>query len=180
MTVKNSMEISFHFFDLILTPYKSVGSANSSNLLKNLFNLFIEDRKNDIVHVIDRKEGESNDDKRNLLIFSLSYTEKGQRIKGKIALLRDKLPVFLNKRSDIDEIENLNDRKLAEITHFCIDFSTKEPIVMYEFNSNGPRISDFEYYIRQLGKKKGIIKYSKADLRVKGEIEKILEDINPT
>jgi hypothetical protein len=177
MSEKKSIEISFHFFDLILTAYKSMGSVNSSNLLKNLFNLLIDDRKNDTVHVIDRKEGESNDDKRNLLIFSLAYTEKGQRIKGKIALLRDKLPVFLNNRSDIDEIENLRDRKLAEITHFCVDFSKKEPLIMYEFNSNGPRISDFEYYIRQLGKKKGIIKYSKASLRVKGEIEKLIKDI---
>jgi hypothetical protein len=128
------------------------------------------------VYVIDRKEGESNDDKRNLLIFTLTFI-KGIRVKGKMALLRDKLPVFLNDRSDIDEIENIKDKKLAEITHFCVDFTNNVPLVMFEFNSSGPRISDFEYYIRHVGKLTGLVKFCCASLRVKGEIEKILSSI---
>jgi len=177
MINKPTVEINFHFFDLNLTSYKSVGIDNSSKLLKELLDILYNDRLENKVYVIDRKEGESNDDKRNLLIITLTYLGKGQRVKGKMALLRDKLPVFLNNSSDIDEIENIKDRKLAEITHFCIDFTHQVPLVMFEFNSSGPRISDFEYYIRQVGKKSGIVKYCNATLRVKGEIEKILEDI---
>lgn len=176
MTEKTTVDINFHFFDLNLTSYKRVGLENSSKLLKELFDIIYRDRLENKVYVIDRKEGESNDDKRNLLIFTLTFI-KGIRVKGKMALLRDKLPVFLNDRSDIDEIENIKDKKLAEITHFCVDFTNNVPLVMFEFNSSGPRISDFEYYIRHVGKQTGLVKYCCASLRVKGEIEKILSSI---
>jgi hypothetical protein len=176
MIEKTTVDINFHFFDLNLTSYKRVDIGNSSKLLKELFDIIYRDRLENKVYVIDRKEGESNDDKRNLLIFTLTFI-KGIRVKGKMALLRDKLPVFLNDRSDIDEIENIKDKKLAEITHFCVDFTNNVPLVMFEFNSSGPRISDFEYYIRHVGKQTGLVKYCSTSLRVKGEIEKILSSI---
>jgi hypothetical protein len=176
MIEKTTVDINFHFFDLNLTSYKRVDIGNSSKLLKELFDIIYRDRLENKVYVIDRKEGESNDDKRNLLIFTLTFI-KGIRVKGKMALLRDKLPVFLNDRSDIDEIENIKDKKLAEITHFCVDFTNNVPLVMFEFNSSGPRISDFEYYIRHVGKLTGLVKFCCASLRVKGEIEKILSSI---
>lgn len=94
-----------------------------------------------------------------------------------MALLRNKLPVFLNNRSDIDEIENIKDKRLAEITHFIIDFSGNVPLIMFEFNNSGPRISDFEYYIRQVSKDSHIAKYCNASLRVKGEIGEILKKL---
>lgn len=175
--VKESIEISFHFFELVLTPYNERGETSSNALIKEVFEYLLEERKQNRVHVIDRKEGEANDDKRNLLLLSTQYTEQGKRLKGKIALLRDKLPVFLNNRSDIDEIENFNDKRLAELTHFCIDFQGPKPLVMYEFNSNGPRISDLEYYIRQIAKKANIAKFCTVELRVIGEVESILQNL---
>lgn len=177
MSVLEKIPVNFNFFDLELTSYNDRVESSSKNMLKEIFDRINEDRIKNIFYVFDRKENENNTEKRDLLIFSLAYTKEGKRIKGRMALLRNKLPVFLNNESDIDEIENLQNKKLAEITHFCVDFNKSTPFVMIEFNSNGPRISDFEYYIRRFAKKFHIAKYVTASLRVKGEVDEILKNL---
>ena len=176
--IQNPIAIDFHLFDFIMTSYAHRGNLPSNVLLRDVFDNLIEDKNLGKYHIIDKKEGESTSEKRDILIFSLVYTKGGSRIKGKMAVLRDKLPVFLSQQVDIDEIFfDPQNRKLAEITHFCVDLRRIKPFVMFEFNSNGPRINDFEYYIRQIAKKKNIAKFCNASLRVKGDIDVILKDI---
>ena len=173
-----TIPIVFNFCDLKLTPYKAKEGISPSKLLKEIFNGLIEDMINNKAHFIERNRGESLDDKRSLLMYGATYTRRGERVRGKIALLRNKAPILMSKKSFTEtEIDNDSDKNVAELTHFLIDFSSDIPLVMIEFNDNGPRISDFEYYVRHLGKEFNIAKFCQPTVRIKGDLDDILKNL---
>jgi hypothetical protein len=101
--------------------------------------------------------------------------------KGRIALLRNnRTPLVYNKDNySISPLSELGDASIAETTHFLIDTSGNYPIFFFEYNYHGPRISDIEYYIRQITNK--VLRSStacKASIHMSITIKDVLDNIS--
>jgi hypothetical protein len=103
---------------------------------------------------------------------------KERRIRCSIALLRSgRVP----KIKPVDQfklipIESIG--SIAEETHFYIDYSRNYGVICIEFNYYGPRISDVEYYLRNVAR--DVLKLSKTtdvNLYMSNTIDKTLASL---
>lgn len=175
-------EALFHFFDLNLTPYNdSKTLVNANQILKDTaHHIYDSLRTGNKAIVIDRHEGSTTRSERRLVITQFAYSLPDKKYKGKIRLLRDKdLPAFLKKEdySEVDFDKIKEEYFVAETTSFYIDVERGFPIVACQFNSNGPRISDVEYYLRHVCKKIKSAKKVEALIHMKHTVGEVLGSI---
>lgn len=126
---------------------------NSSKILTTCIQRINDERsKRHKAIVVDRNKGRKNEFPRNLFVSSAAYKHGDNLYKCRIALIRDnKIPMIVNKDNYmLQSFDQLGDHMIAETTNFYIDTSGLTPIVCCEFNSQGPRISDIEYYFRKI------------------------------
>lgn len=183
MQNERTTKIIFNVFDLNLTPYSDDDqSINSCTILKNCIQYINDERiKNNKVVVFDRNNGKSQSDKRELFVTSIAYSATDRLYKGRIALLRDnRTPLVYNRDNfSITPLSELGDTSLLETTHFMIDLSGVCPRFFYEYNYHGPRILDFEYYIRQITKK--ILRSSKSckvSIHMNNKIQDVIDSLS--
>lgn len=145
-------EFEFNYASFRMLPYKG-NDGDSSRLLKDIIlKLREKDFPND-KRVIDRFAKRKNHPKRELVIISIHYDDGGRRCFGKLALIKNKAPLLWGSGDIVEEIEKEEFKKFIEVTNFAINFSDKgDPVVMLEYNNEGPRLSDFEFYIRQIAR----------------------------
>lgn len=159
MTTEKKTDIDFNVFDLNLKPFKGEEDiASSVKILKECINYINNERtEHGRAVVIDRNGGKNKKDveKRELFITSIAYNHKDKLYKGRIALLRNnRTPLVYNKDNySISPLTELGEASIAETTHFLIDTNGNYPIFFFEYHHHGPRISDIEYYIRQITNK---------------------------
>jgi len=114
-------------------------------------------------YLVDRHETRNQTSRRELFINSAVFLAKERRIRGSIALLRDdKVPMIKPKEEYVlvPITERLNG-SIAEVTNFFIDYSRADQVIICcEYNYFGPRITDLEYYVRQIASK--VLRQSKA------------------
>lgn len=176
--------IRFHIFDFLFTPLKENESTeNSHKILKKCIDRINDEYlKKQTAIVIDRHEGRTEEEHRNLFMTPAAFNVKERRYKCKISLLRDnKIPILVNKTNyTLTPLEQLGNTALAETTIFYIDMNKRVPIVCCEFNSLGPRISDIEYYFRQIAffNMLGIAKGCKAAIHMKLPINEVLSSLS--
>ena len=181
---KEYATLRFHFFDFLFTPLKENESTdNSHKILKKCIDRINEEYiKKQTAIVIDRHEGRTDEEHRNIFMTPAGYNVKERRYKCKISLLRDnKIPILVNKTTfALTPLEKLGNTALAETTNFYIDMNKKHPIVCCEFNSLGPRISDIEYYFRQVAfySMLGLAKSCKAAIHMKLPINEVLSSLS--
>lgn len=176
------VKIKFHLFNFEFTPYGGIEKTSKSILVDCLQKINDEKTTNQTAIVIDRHENRKKIPARNIFISSAAYNIKERKYKCRIALIREgKIPTLVNKENyTIAEFNKLDKHAIAEVTNFYIDVDGKVPIVCCEFNSNGPRINDIEYYFRQISSHKmlRISKSCKAKLHMKMPVEDVLESIS--
>ena len=180
---ENFLEVRFNFFDFWFKPYKGSKSLNSS---EKILKACIEEINHQKLHegkaiVIDKYEGRKGKERRNHFISSAAYSHTEKRYKCRINLIRDsKLPHVLNKSNfSLTPLQNLGHNAIAETTNFYIDISQKMPIVCCEFNYDGPRITDIEYYFRQIASKNlKIATACRARVHMKMPVNDVLESIS--
>ena len=158
------LTIEFHYASIKLEPYS--GSCNdSSRLLKNLIQKLNDKDFPNEKRIIDRFENRKGTVKRRLVHISSPFEQKGIRCFGKIALIKNKAPMVWGGKDVIEHIEKDNFKEFIEITNYVINFNENiEPIIMVEFNSDGARLSDIEFYFRQILKDYKISKSIKTKL----------------
>jgi hypothetical protein len=147
-----NIDVKFHYFDFLFTPYKEDGdSLNSEKILKACLQKINDEKRNEGKAIlINRHEGKTYAESRNMFVSSASIVLKDKKYKCQIALLRDnRMPQLVDKSNyTLRPISELG--SIAETTHFYIDFSGSVPVVCCEYNYHGPRISDIEFYFRQI------------------------------
>jgi len=140
----------FNYASISLIPY-SGQNGTSTQLLKNIIKKLNEEDFPKEKKVIDRFENRKNSIYRKLVIISNQFGDKGKRCFGKIALIKNKAPLLWGGKDIIEEIEKESNKEFIEITNYTIHFNeTADPVIMFEFNSEGPRLSDIEFYLRKI------------------------------
>ncbi|MFT3796478.1 hypothetical protein [Flavobacterium sp.] len=159
----NLTEIRYHFFSLKFTPLKSVEDKyNSNDIMRNVItyisNKLHEERQG---HLIDRHETKQHS-RRELFMNRAVFMPLEKRIRCSMALLRSGREPFLKPKEQFKLIPLSEDTigSIAEETHFFIDYSKTHAVICCEYHHHGPRMSDIEYYFRNVAQK--VLKQSRA------------------
>ncbi|WP_303917516.1 hypothetical protein [Draconibacterium sediminis] len=176
--------VKFNLFDFLFTPkVENERTDDSKSILKKCIDrINYEYTTTQKAIVVDRNEGRKDEESRNLFVRIGAYSHRDKKYKCRIFLIRDaKLPTLVDKSNfRLTPLSLLGNHVIAETTHFYIDMNGKDPIVCCEFNNLGPRISDIEYYFRQISSYQmlGISKACKAQIHMKMPIDDVLESMS--
>jgi len=149
---KNLTPVKFQFYSLTFTPYKSINKG-SITILTDIINYLSKEMFEGRGYLIDRHSERKIDGPRELFMTSAVFMHRERRIKCSLALLRSgRIPML--KPTDKFQLVPLDTTlgSIAEQTHFFIDYSRNNAVLCVEFNYNGPRISDIEYYFRSVAR----------------------------
>lgn len=161
MAEENLTEYRYQLFKLNFTPVNGV-NKNSKNIVVDIItyitNKLLHEKQG---HLIDRYEDQKNK-RRELFMNRAVFIAKDQRVRCSLALLRSgKVPLIKPKETFtlVPISESLNG-SIAEETHFFIDYSKNSVIICCEYNHHGPRMSDIQYYFRNIAHK--VLREAKA------------------
>ncbi len=151
---KNTTPILFHFASLYFEAYKDV-QKSSSGILRDVMNFIRKEKTEKRGVVVDRHFNRPNDPPREIFMTNVRFEPKKSRIKCSIALLRAGRIPKIKKQNEL-ELTSFDETigTIAEETHFFIDYSQHKAVMCVEFNYNGPRLLDIEFYLRSLAWRK--------------------------
>ncbi|HCM33389.1 hypothetical protein [Chryseobacterium sp.] len=179
MTEENKTEIRFQLFSLKFTPINGV-NKDSKDIIFNVITYIMNKlQKENKGHLIDRHENRANS-RRELFMNRAVIVGKDKRFRCSMALLRSgKVPLIKPKEEyKLIPISDSIKGSIAEETHFFIDYSKNTVIICCEYNHHGPRITDIEYYFRNIAHK--VLRESKAtevNAYLEAPIEETLEKL---
>ena len=157
---ENLTETRYQLFSLKFTPLKGI-NKNSRDIVFNIITYISNKLLNEQQgHLIDKHETRQNS-RREIFMNRAVILPKENRIRCSMALLRNgKIPLIKPKEGF--KLIPITDTigSIAEETHFFIDYSKNSVIICCEYNHHGPRISDIEYYFRNIAHK--VLRESKA------------------
>lgn len=160
---ENLTEVRYHYFSLKFTPLKAVEDKYDSNdIMRNVItyisNKLHVDKQG---HLIDRHESRQHS-RRELFMNRAVFLYKEKRIRCSMALLRSGREPFLKPKEQFKliPISEQTIGSIAEETHFFIDYNKSYAVICCEYNHHGPRMSDIEYYFRNVAQK--VLKQSRA------------------
>lgn len=173
-------DISFNFYKLKFTAVKAQEGLRQKDILHKIIQACTPKYIDNKVYLIDRYESRLSSERRELFISYLTYNHKESRYKGTLALIRNGKKPFLKPKESYQlvPLDTLDVGTLAETTHFFIDVSTDKIFLCVEFNHLGPRISDIEYYFRNLGKNYlNITRKTEIEVYLNRSIEDVLNNM---
>ncbi len=158
---ENKTEIRYQLFSLKFTPLKGVALSSKDitfNIITYISNKLFNEKQGYLIDKHESREG----NRREIFMNRAVIMHKEKRIRCSIALLRaGKIPLIKPKEEyKLVPISDAITGSIAEETHFFIDYSKNPVIICCEYNHHGPRISDIEYYLRNVSNK--ILRQSKA------------------
>lgn len=159
---ENLTEVRYQLFSLKFTNLKN-NNLSSKQIVFNIVNYISNKLHNDNQgHLIDKHEARQKNSRRELFMNRAVILGKDQRLRCSMALLRSgRLPLIKPKEQyKLVPINESIKGSIAEETHFFIDYSKNTVIICCEYNHSGPRISDIEYYFRNVAQK--VLKQSRA------------------
>ncbi len=141
--------ITFNFFELKFGPYKNAELQTTKDILIAVATYLNQQQQEGKGFLTDRHEKRDGSSARPLFVTQIARNPAERRIKVSMALLRKgKIPKI--KPADSFALIPLETGKgeIAEETHFYIDYSSPTTVMCIEYNHDGPRMSDIEYYFR--------------------------------
>ncbi len=154
--------IKFHFYYLSFKPYAEIENDYDSNtILKDVITFISKEKLEGRGYLIDKNLNRPNELPRELFMTSAVFMAREKRIRCSIALLRSgKIPQIKPvDKFQLIPIEQMGG-SIAEETNFYIDYSRNIATLCVEYNYHGPRLSDIEFYLRNIARYK--LKLSRA------------------
>jgi hypothetical protein len=179
-TIANLTPLKFHFFYIKFKPYNEHQSSHDSNtILKDIITFISQEKLENRGYLIDRNNNRPKELRREIFMTSAVFMAKEKRIRCSIALLRaGRIPQI----KPVDNFELISLEKIggsiAEETNFFIDYNRDIATICVEYNYHGPRISDIEFYLRNVARYK--LKLSKATevgMYMESSIDKTLTNL---
>lgn len=148
---QKTREVKLHLSSLRFEPYAEYrGKHNTQSILKETFAYLRNQKKDKKGHLIDRHEHRDKAEPREIFMISHRNLPNERRIRCSMALLRKgkKPKLKPTDKFKLLPISAMGD--IAEETHFFIDYSTSKCVICAEYNDKGPRLSDLEFYLRNV------------------------------
>jgi hypothetical protein len=156
----NNHTIKFYLHTIKFTPFSNI-QDNSNDILIKLITFLNKERLENKAYLVDKNKNRQESDKRELFMNVAYRIPKTKKIRCSIALLRAGKNLMV-KPLDTYELVPFNKASgsIAEVTNFFIDYSRSPAVMCVEYNHNGPRLSDIEYYFRNIAH--DVLRLSKA------------------
>ncbi|MFS4457367.1 hypothetical protein [Maribacter sp. 2304DJ31-5] len=177
---KTLTPIKFNFVSLHFEPYAEVKKKhNTRSILKEVFEYLRSQKKLGKGHLIDRHENRDGSESRELFMTTSRILPKEERIICTMALLRKGRAPKLKPRDKFKLLPIREMGDIAEVTHFFIDFTTSTCVVCAEYNHHGPRISDFEFYLRNIANNNilGLARQTDVNVYFESTLDKTLSQL---
>ncbi|MDM8172911.1 hypothetical protein QT327_00885 [Olivibacter sp. 47] len=176
---ENLIPIRFHFYSIKFTPFKESSDLKSNDILFKVITYVSQQLQNGNGYLVDRYNNRKGTERREIFMNNAIIMLKEKRMRCSMALLRGgKQPML--KPADSFNLVPLDkaNGSIVEQTHFFIDYSVTPAIICLEFNNNGPRISDIEYYFRNVSNKERLAKATEATIFMDNTIDKTLASLH--
>ena len=170
--------MEFQYASFTLEPYAK-SNGTSTSLLKDIIAKLNEVDFPSSKREIDRFKDRKGSIKRRLVHISSPFEPLGKRCFGKIALIKNKAPVLWDGKDLIEEIEKPENKQFIELTNYVIHFSDgSDPVIMIEYNHEGPRLYDIEFYFRQIAKDFRIARSIGSSLHLDTKYDQLENELN--
>lgn len=171
--------IKFHFYRLKFTPYNNTKNETTHTILHQVITFLCQEQQAGRGILIDKHEDRGKESARPLFITNSVFMFKEKRIRLSMALLRTgKIPLLKPADKFLLVPFDTSKGEIAEQTHFFIDYNTDSIVLCIEFNNNGPRLSDIEYYFRIVARDKlKLAKATEMEMYMDTSIDKTLADL---
>lgn len=173
------IETRFHLHKLEFTPRKSTSSKSNEILMKAITFLQKEKMENKKVYLIDRYQNRKDGPRRELFMYYSVIVPRTKRIKCALALIDNRKKPMIKPKGTFDLVPfDTASGSIAEITHFFIDLNVSPAVMCVEFNNSGPRLSDIEYYFRNITHDKlSLSKATSTSTFMEKGVDELLENI---
>lgn len=169
----NYIKFEFNYASFSLKAYKE-SPGTSSTLLRNIIKKLNDSSFKGEERIINKHENRKDTLERRLVMISSRLEPRATMCFGKIALIKNKAPKIWGGEDLIEEIEKPENKRFIEVTNYVIYFEENgNPTIMHEFNNEGPRLSDIEFYLRQIASNFKIAKAVKSILHIKTDYEQL-------
>lgn len=143
--------VKFNFLSMLFVPLKEHSSLSSTQIILKIVEAIKAQRIAKNIIIFDRFKNRKNEPSRQLYIDHFSYEPLERRLKFSMALIRSGKQPLLKPTGSIDLVPfDKNIGEFTEVTHFFIDMKRPTAVACIEFNDNGPRMTDVEYYFRAM------------------------------
>jgi len=143
--------VRFNFMEMQFVPLKEHSSLSSTQIILKIVDAIRYQRSQKNIIIFDRFKNRKNEPSRQLYIDHNSFEPTERRLKFSMALIRSGKQPLLKPSGSIDLVPfDKNIGEFTEVTHFFIDMKRPKAVVCVEFNDNGPRMTDVEYYFRAM------------------------------
>lgn len=176
---KDLIPVRFHFYKLRFTPYTHAKNETSHTILHQVVTFLSQEQHAGKGILIDKHEDGGKGSTRPLFVTNAVFMFKEKRIRFSMALLRTgRIPMVKPADKFLLVPFDTSNGEIAEQTHFFIDYNTDSVVLCVEFNSNGPRLSDIEYYFRVVARDKlKLARATEIELYMDTSIDKTLADL---
>ncbi|NVM66838.1 hypothetical protein FHW88_005156 [Mucilaginibacter sp. SG538B] len=156
--IQSLQEVKFYLHHIKFIPFAS-SQKKTNDILFDTLNFLNKEFVAGKAYAIDRNKGKPEMERREMFMNNPVRVPRTKKFKCSIALLKDKS--LMVKPKDTFELVPFDTATglIATVTHFYIDYSVSPAIICAQFNNDGPRISDIEFYFRSLSME---LRYSKG------------------
>lgn len=177
---KTLTPIRFHFYSLTFKPYNEhENNYDSNTILKDVITFISNEKLQNRGYLIDKNDNRPTELPRELFMTSAVFMPREKRIRCSMALVRSgRIPKI--KPLDKFTLISLDQMggSIAEETHFYLDYNKKIATICIEYNFNGPRMSDVEFYLRSIARYKlRLSKATEVGLYMNNSIDKTLKNL---
>jgi hypothetical protein len=176
---KDLIPVRFHFYRLKFTPYSDSKGETSHTILHKVITFLSQEQQAGKGILIDKHEDRGKESARPLFVTTAVFMFKEKRIRLSMALLRTgRIPMLKPADKFLLVPFDTSKGEIAEQTHFFIDYNSNSIVLCIEFNNNGPRLSDIEYYFRIIARDKlRLAKGTEMEMYMDTSIDKTLADL---
>jgi hypothetical protein len=171
--------VKFNFFTMRFTALKEQSHLSSNDIILRIVDAIRAQRLENNIIIFDRFKNRKNEPARQLYIDYTAHAAE-KRLKFSMALIRSGKQPLLKPTGQIDLVPFDKDiGEFTEVTHFFIDMKRPEAVVCVEFNDNGPRMTDIEYYFRAMSTE--YLNLSRAlttNMMIESNIEETIESLD--
>lgn len=145
----------FYLHTIRFKPKNANSDFETNEILRKVTGFINDEKMKGKAYILDRHEQRVDGERRELFMNYAVESLRDKVIKCSIALLKaGKKPMVKPKdRNELIPFDEANG-SIAFLTHFFIDYSVSPAIMCVEFNNDGPRLSDIEFYFRNIAHKK--------------------------
>lgn len=174
--MKNTVERTLYYYEMNFRLFSEAEKLkrNYTELIELIEKYCLQ---NSELRFIKKKEEDEN----KIGVFDFyKFENESNKIGFKLIKIRkDVFPQLMNDNGNsLEDLQDVDEKSVVEATHIILDYQDDKVLrLVIEYNSHGPRMSDFIFFIRELGKKEKLCRSVNTTIIVNNKLEEVANKI---